>query len=69
MQNQTLIAAAKAILKDLLAKCTEEEQNMFKRMYSKDQSLSIEETVEKMDPKRMDWAITQCEQTLLKKQS
>lgn len=67
MKNETLISSAKNILKDLLNQCNEGQQLMFKRMYSHNNlELPINEVVDKMDPEKMDWAITQCEKTLLK---
>jgi len=67
MQNKTLIAAAKKILKELLPQCTPEEQLMFKRMYCHTNlQASPEEAIEQMNPEKMDWAITQVEQTLEK---
>jgi hypothetical protein len=67
MKNPTLISAARIILKDLLSKCTEDQQMLFKRMYShQNLELPINDAVDQMDPDKMDWAITQCEQTVNK---
>jgi hypothetical protein len=67
MRNQTLINAAKTILKDLLHQCTEGQQLQFKRMYyHKNLELPIDDVVDLMDVECMDWAITQCEYTLEK---
>ena len=69
MRNSTLISEAKTILKDLLSRCTEGQQTMFKRMYSrpgKNLELPINDVVDQMDPDKMDWAISQCEATLRK---
>ena len=66
--NETLELAAKQILKDLLAKCAEGEQLMFKRMYChKNLEFSINDAVDQMDSDRIDFAITQCEATIEKK--
>lgn len=67
MRNETLIKAGKDILKGLLVQCTEGQQMMFKRMYShKNLNLPINEAVDKMDPDKIDWAISQCERTVEK---
>lgn len=67
MKNETLIKAAKDILKDLLSKCNESQQMMFKRMYChKKLELSINEAVDQMNVDKIDWAITQCEKTIQK---
>lgn len=43
---------------------------MFKRMYChKNLEASPEEAIDQMDPEKMDWAITQCEQTLEKRKN
>lgn len=52
-------------LKDGLAQCTEEEQMIFKRMYShKDVTLPINEVVDKMLAAQLDWATTQVFRTI-----
>lgn len=66
--NKTLADSGKKILKDLLSKCTESEQLMFKRMYCHENlDYSIEMAVEQMDEDKISNAITQCERTLDKK--
>lgn len=70
MKNETLKTAAKNILKDLLAKCTEGQQLMFKRMYShKNLEIPINDAVDKMDSSKIDFAITQVERTVEKNNS
>lgn len=70
MQNEDLIKAGRDMLKELLEQCTEGQQLMFKRMYShKNLDLSITDAVDRMDPKRIDWAITQCQTTVKKNHS
>jgi len=65
--NETLKNTAKEMLKDLLAQCTEPQQFMFKRMYSHNNlELPINEAVDQMEDDKIDWAITQCESTVLK---
>jgi hypothetical protein len=67
MKNETLILSAKNILKDLLSQCSEDQQLIFKRMYSHNNlELPINDVVDRMDTEKMDWAITQCERTLKK---
>lgn len=68
MRNPTLIKTAQDILKGLLSQCSEEEQMMFKKMYShQNLELPINDVVNNMDPSKMDWAITQCETTINKR--
>lgn len=63
--NTNFANAGKKILKELLAKCTEQQQIMFKRMYCHNNlTLSINEAVDQMDESKIDWAITQCERTI-----
>ena len=65
--NETLKNAAKTILKDLLAQCTEGQQMMFKRMYSHNNlELPINDVVDQMSEDKIDWAISQCERTVEK---
>lgn len=67
MQNQRIIKFAKDYLKEILGKCTEEQQLLFKRMYSADNlELPIEEVVDKMPNHKIDWAVTQVENTIAK---
>lgn len=67
--NETLKNSAKEILKELLNKCTEPQQRLFKQMYCFDNmELPINEVIEQMDGDNMDWAITQCERTVKKNQ-
>lgn len=67
MKNETLQTAARKILKDLLAQCTEGQQLLFKRMYSPNNlGLPINTAVDLMDPDKIDWAITQTERTVAK---
>ena len=63
--NLTFAITGKEMLKELLAQCTEQQQVMFKRMYSHNNlDLPINEVVEKMKDEKIDWAITQCERTV-----
>lgn len=67
MRNKTLIQVGQYILKQLLSECTEEQQLMFKKMYSNHHNeLPINEVVDKMDTDKIDWAISQCERTVEK---
>lgn len=67
MRNDTLITAGRNILKKLLTECTEEQQLVFKKMYSNNNNqLPINEVVDKMNPDKIDWAISQCERTVEK---
>lgn len=65
--NETLKNSAKDYLKKLLAQCTEDQQLIFKRMYChKNLDLPINEAVDQMDEKKIDYAVTQCERTVAK---
>lgn len=66
--NKTLAEAGRNILKTLIVQCTDEQQLMFKRMYSpkpeRDLNLPIMKVIEKMDDSNIDTAISQCERTI-----
>jgi hypothetical protein len=65
MKNNTLIAAGRLILKELVIQCTDEQQHLFKRLYSPtDLTLGILDVIDAMDPRNIDQAITQCEKTI-----
>jgi len=69
--NNTYKTACKELgqqmLKDLLSECTEPQQLMFKRMYCHENlDLPINEVVDQISEDKIDWAITQCESTVLK---
>jgi hypothetical protein len=53
------------ILKDLLSQCTEDQQMLFKRMYSHDDlERDINDAVDQMADDKINWAISQCERTV-----
>ena len=65
--NEAIQEFARIQLKEMLAKCTEAQQLMFKRMYSHtDLDLDIESVVDNMPEEKLDWAMRQCQQTLKK---
>jgi len=67
MKNKTLIKYARTLLKELLAKCSEPQQLLFKRMYNhKNLEAPINEAVDQMEPDKLDWAVTQVEETIKK---
>lgn len=67
MKNRILIKISKDILKTLLSRCTESERMVFNRMYSSDNlGATIDDVVDNIDPHKIDWAISQCENTLKK---
>ena len=67
MKNETIKNVAKEMLKELLAKCTEGQQLIFKRMYChKNLELPINEAVDQMADDKIDWAMTQVERTVEK---
>ena len=68
--NELLAESGRTILKDLLSKCTESQQFMFKRMYSPNNlNLPIDEVVDNMDVEKIDNAISQCQRTVEKNNS
>jgi len=65
--NDQIQEFARQSLKDGLAKCTEGHQGVFKRMYSfDDQSLSMDEVVDRMPAEKLDWAMQQVQNTIRK---
>lgn len=65
MQNQTLIKIAKEKLKKLASELSEEEKLIFKKMYSHENlDLSINSAIDQMDSDKIDWAMTQVENTI-----
>ena len=65
--NETLKKVGKQILKDLLSQCNEEQQLLFKRMYSHHNlELPINEVVDKIDESKIEHAISQSKRTALK---
>ena len=67
MNNDTIKQFAKTQLKELLSKCTEGQQLMFKRMYCHENlESSIEDAVDQMPDGKIDWAMTQIERTIEK---
>ena len=66
--NNTIQDFARNKLKEDLAKCTEAECLMFKRMYShKNLELPINDVVDNMAAEKIDWAMQQVERTLAKR--
>lgn len=62
MKNKTLISFARETLKKLLDECTQEQCDLFTRMYSyKNLTLPINEVVDRMDVDKLDHALTQVE--------
>lgn len=67
--NELLEKFARDTLKGNLAKCTDSQQLMFKRMYShKNLDLPIDEVVDNMPMERLDRAMKQVQRTLETKQ-
>ena len=65
MRNPLLIKAGKDILKFLLSQCEESQVVNFIRMYGKDET-ELEKVIDGIDPDKIDWAITQVQNTLIK---
>jgi len=65
--NETLTIYAREQLKEGLAKCTDGNILLFKRMYSHENlELPISEVVDNMPDEKLDWAMRQVERTLIK---
>ena len=65
MENQTVIDFIRERLKVLLTQCTEQQQQMFVRMYSpKNLSKSAIEAIDYVPVDGLEWALTQVENTV-----
>ena len=65
MMNEELQDFARAQIKNGLAKCSDEQQLLFRRMYSHTNlDASIDEAVDAMDAEKLDWAMQQISRTL-----
>ena len=63
--NSELQAYAREILKKDLKECTEDQQHLFKRMYShKNLNLPIDEVVDNMESHKLDLAMQQVKRTI-----
>lgn len=63
--NTTIEKYARNQIKQLLAQCNEEQQMIFKRMYShRNLDLPIDAVVDNMPVEKLDWALSQCECTI-----
>lgn len=76
--NQELQDFARARLKDMLAQLGDGERRIFKLMYAlpgrnrtaeEREAELIEDVVDAMEPDRLDWAMSQCANTLKKRAS
>lgn len=67
MKSSSLSKIRKDLLKDLIRGCTETQQYVFKRMYTKDVTKDINTVIDEMDESKIEWAISQVERTLNKK--
>ena len=66
--NKKLQDFARKTLKEGLSQLTEEQQLLFKRMYSpKNLDAEINEVVDAMEPDKFNWAMQQVQRTLDKK--
>lgn len=55
------------IILNFLAECTSEQVRVFKQLYSyKNLELSVDKIINEMPVEKLDWAIRQCENTVLK---
>ena len=68
--NTELQTFARNNLKKGLAKCTADEQHLFKRMYAfKNIDKDINFVVDNMPEEKLDWAMQQVQKTLDKKEA
>lgn len=64
--NETLQNFARATLKEDIAKCTPEQQLLFKMMYShKDLEKNIYAVIDDLPEEKLDWAMQQVSRTLV----
>ena len=65
MRNKTLIRLTREILKDFIVDCTEQQQQMFLRMYSPENILAnINDVIDNLNPDYLESALTQVETTI-----
>lgn len=65
--NETLQNYARIYLKEGLAQCTEDQQLLFRRMYSPTgPDRSMEDVVDHMPEDKLEWAMHQVKRTLAK---
>lgn len=76
--HKTMTDAGRQYIKELLAKCTEPQQRMFKLMYGRDkgrrsvedtEKMNINDVVDEVQEERLNTAIDQCERTVKKNES
>ena len=65
--NEDVDQYARNLLKSNLAKCTEQEQDVFRRMYGKGNTKDMVKVVDQMPFDRIDMALQQVQNTLDKK--
>lgn len=65
--NSQLENYARQTLKENLINCSQEQRQLFKRMYSQNGlDIPIEIVVDSMPEEKLDWAMQQVERTLIK---
>jgi len=65
--NKTLEKFARNSLKEMLSHMTDSQQLLFKRMYANGKlDKEINKIVDDMPAEKLDWAMTQCENTINK---
>ena len=66
--NEELSTYARTFLKENIAKCTEGEIHVFKKMYSPtNPSLDIDKVIDQMPNEKLDWAMDQVKNSLKNK--
>lgn len=66
MNNKTIIDFTRNQIKQSIQSCTEGQQMLFKRMYAKNIEMDINDVIDEMDVTKLEWALTQIENTLKK---
>ncbi len=68
-------SAGRQVLKGLISQCTEPQQELFKLMYGRlygkrsmddAKAMAINDVVDEIEDRKIDWAIKQCERTVNK---
>lgn len=68
--NKTIETFARNKVKEGLIRCTEGQRGKFRRMYGHEKpDCSLREIVDSMPVEKLDWALTQLENTLKKESS
>lgn len=68
MRHKDIINISRSLLKEIVVQLTEEQQNIFRRMYSSDDmEILIKDVVDKITDEQLNRAISQFQNTILKR--